>query len=97
MTDDDAKPEGPAGEAEHEQEDEALIGLIKKATRSDGEAHPPDLLRGVQHRIRQRSKGKFFRDGWSTSQTRMHYALVAALMLLLVALVYFAMTPGGFG
>ena len=94
MTDDGAKPDD---EAASEREDQALIGLIKQATRGDGASHPPDLLRGVQHRIRKRSKGKFFRDGWSTAQTRFHYALVAALMLLLVALVYFVMMPNGFG
>jgi len=53
----------------------------------------PDLLAGVQRRIRRRSRGKFFGDGWSTTQARLGYVLVALLTLLLVALAYFALGP----
>ena len=56
----------------------------------------PDLLRGVQRKIRQRSKGKFYGDGWSTTQSRVSYALVAIIMLLLVAIVYVILGPMGF-
>ena len=53
----------------------------------------PDLLEGVQRRIRRRSRGKFFADGWSTTQSRMAYVLVALITLLLVAVAYFAISP----
>jgi hypothetical protein len=55
----------------------------------------PNLLRGVQRKIRQRSRGKFFADGWSTSQSRVSYALVAAIMLVIIAVAYFALGPVG--
>jgi hypothetical protein len=55
----------------------------------------PNLLPGVQKRIRRRSRGKFFGDGWSTSQARVSYVLVALITLLLVAMAYFALGPMG--
>jgi RNA polymerase sigma factor (sigma-70 family) len=48
------------------------------------------LLVGVQRRLRQRSKGKFYGDGWSTSQSRLNYVLIAAVMLLTIVVVYLA-------
>lgn len=53
------------------------------------------LLAGVQRKLRQRSKGKFYADGWSTSQSRVNYALVAGLMLVVIVAVYLAMGPMG--
>ena len=45
----------------------------------------------MQRRIRQRSKGKFFSDGWSTHDSRFSYAIVALAMLLVVGVAYFAL------
>jgi hypothetical protein len=53
----------------------------------------PDLLAGVQRRIRRRSRGKFFADGWSTGQVRIGYVLVALVTLLLVLVAYYALGP----
>ncbi len=53
------------------------------------------LLLGVQRKLRQRSKGKFYADGWSTSQSRVNYALVAGVMLVVIVAVYLAMGPMG--
>ena len=53
----------------------------------------PDLLPGVQRRIRVRSRGKFFADGWSTTQARTSYTLVGVITLLLVALACLALSP----
>jgi hypothetical protein len=53
------------------------------------------LLLGVQRKLRQRSKGKFYADGWSTSQSRVNYALVAGVMLVVIAAVYLALGPMG--
>ena len=50
----------------------------------------------MQRKIRVRSKGKFFSDGWSTTAAKANYALVAVLMLLIVAIAYFALGPMGF-
>ena len=59
----------------------AVRSLLKRAfgANSAGAEPPPDLLPGVQRRIRVRSRGKFFADGWSTTQARMTYALVGLL------------------
>ena len=53
------------------------------------------LIASVQKKLRQRSKGKFYADGWSTSQSRVSYALVAGIMLVVIVAVYFALGPMG--
>jgi hypothetical protein len=53
------------------------------------------LLVGVQRKLRQRSKGKFYADGWSTTHSRVNYALVAGVMLVVIVAVYLAMGPMG--
>jgi hypothetical protein len=73
---------------------DAIRALLKRSVAKE-EPEPPDIVRKVQRRIRQRSKGKFFSDGWSTTQSRVSYALVAVMMLLLIAVVYFALGPMG--
>jgi hypothetical protein len=68
--------------------------LVKRALSDEAlGGRGPDLLRGVQRRIRKRSRGKFFADGWSTTQSRLGYVLVAFITLLLVAVAYFALSP----
>jgi hypothetical protein len=58
-------------------------------------AREKKLLLGVQRKLRQRSKGKFYADGWSTSQSRVNYALVAGVMLAVIVAVYLALGPMG--
>jgi hypothetical protein len=70
----------------------AVRALLKRSLARDTET-APDLLAGVQRRIRARSRGKFFNDGWSTTQARMSYALVGVLTLLLVVLAYLVLSP----
>ena len=53
------------------------------------------LLVGVQRKLRKRSKGKFYADGWSTSASRVNYALVAGVMLVVIVAVYLALGPMG--
>jgi hypothetical protein len=85
-----------ANENEPERESDAVRDLVKRALSDDAIAgETPDLLRGVQRRIRKRSRGKFFADGWSTAQSRVGYILVALITLLLVAIAYFALSPMG--
>jgi hypothetical protein len=80
---------------DHEEADDELVrNLLKRALAVDVVAKDtPDLLQGVQRRIRRRSRGKFFADGWSTSQTKIGYVLVALVTLVLVGLAYFALGP----
>lgn len=53
----------------------------------------PDILRGVQRRLRTRSHGKFFGDGWSTTQARHAHLLIALVTLLLAAIAYYTLVP----
>jgi hypothetical protein len=78
------KDEKPAP-VDPEKDEEALAKAPAPGTPN------PDLLRGVQKRLRQRSRGKFFADGWSTSDSRLSYAVIALAMLLVVGVAYFAL------
>ena len=91
------EPRDPAEEIPPDsRDDDPIRALLKRSVQVDpGSSAHVDLLPGVQRRIRRRSKGKFFADGWSTGASRVNYALVAALMLLIVALAYFALGPVG--
>jgi hypothetical protein len=84
---------------EEEKDDPALSALLKKSLSADVEKAPPidekKLLQGVQRKLRKRSKGKFYGDGWSTSQSKLNYALVAAVMLVTIVAVYLALGPTG--
>lgn len=83
--------------SEHEKDDDAMRALLKRSLASSSDAAPmKPVLREVQRKIRQRSKGKFFSDGWSTAGSKVNYALVAVVMLLIVAIAYFALGPMGF-
>ena len=78
-----------------EEQDEAQVrDLLKRALSHESmSSDAPDLLAGVQRRIRKRSRGKFFADGWSTGQARIGYVLVALVTLLLVLVAYYALGP----
>lgn len=59
-------------------------------------AEEAKLLESVQTKLRKRSRGKFYGDGWSTSQSKISYVLVAAVMLVTIVAVYLALGPTGF-
>lgn len=83
-----------APDPKDDRESEAVRELVKRALATDTIAKDaPDILRGVQRRIRLRSRGKFFADGWSTSHGRHAYILVALVTLLLAAVAYYALLP----
>ena len=101
MSDESNKAPGEEQREERAPEDrdskdaDAIRALLKRSLGKEEPASPPELVRKVQRRIRERSKGKFFADGWSTTQSRVNYALVALIMLVLIALVYLALGPMG--
>ena len=77
-----------------ERDAERLRALVKRALSTEAVAkETPDILSSVQRRIRKRSRGKFFGDGWSTSQARIGYVLVALVTLLLVVVAYYGLGP----
>ena len=87
MTDDEDVKLGDKEEAQ-------VRDLLKRALSNESLGQgAPDLLAGVQRRIRKRSRGKFFADGWSTGQARIGYVLVALVTLLLVLVAYYALGP----
>jgi hypothetical protein len=72
-----------------------MAKLLKRSLAGPTTSVGPGLLPGVQRRIRKRSRGKFFADGWSTSDARLSTALIALAMLLVLAVAYFALGPIG--
>jgi hypothetical protein len=76
--------------SDDDPESQAVRALLKRSLARDAE-DAPDLLPGVQRRLRKRSRGKFFADGWSTANTRTTYVLMGFSTLLLVALAYIAL------
>ena len=93
MTDkNDAPP--PDSQGESEESTQASVRAILH--RAQIRRHPEvDLLNGVQRRIRERSRGRFYADGWSrrTSPTST-YVVTSILMLVILSLVYFVLLPG---
>jgi hypothetical protein len=76
-------------------EDLAIQSLLRKSMVERGPLLVPDLVTGVQKKLRKRSRGKFYADGWSTATSRTSYVLVAVAMLVVVALAYLVLGPTG--
>jgi len=75
-----------------------LREMMRQALERPPQGEPPDLLRGVQRRIRTRSRGKFYGDGWSTTRApRSTYLMTSILMLVLIAFVFLVLIPWGGG
>jgi hypothetical protein len=101
----DAPPPGP-GDADKDDFDPDDGGLdevdlrdmLRGALRPPQGAVAPSLLRGVQGRLRARSKGKFYGDGWSTAQSpRSTYLVTSIIMLAVIAMVFLVLIPWGLG
>ena len=78
----------------------AMSALLKRSLAEPGEpeegkepSRDQQLLVSVQRKLRKRSRGKFYGDGWSTTPSRMSYALIAAVMLVTIVAVYLALGP----
>jgi hypothetical protein len=66
--------------------------LRRSLTRDERSVQQGQILRGVQRKIRVRSKGRFFADGWATG-TRVNYLLVALVMLVILVVAFVALGP----
>lgn len=69
---------------------------VRKLLRGSAAAVPaPDVLRGVQQKLRQRSGGKFYRDRWSTSKHPpvATYLVTSAIMLAVMVAAYAILSP----
>jgi hypothetical protein len=77
----------------HDAEDDRLRLALRGALRPEGEQ--PDVLAGFQKKVRERSDGKFYADGWSTAR---HppvntYLVTGVLMLLALGVIYALLAP----
>jgi hypothetical protein len=106
MSEPDEKPEAPPPTPEDDLDPEALAvldeadmkDLLRSALAPPRGAVAPELLHGVQRRLRRRSRGKFYGDGWSTARApRSTYLVTSVLMLVLMALVFLVLVPWGSG
>ena len=87
MTDErDSKP-GP-----EDADQESVRSILRRAKlRRTPEV---DLLPGVQRRIRERSRGRFYGDGWSRrGSATSTYVVTSLLMLVILVIVYFVLVP----
>jgi hypothetical protein len=68
--------------------------LLRSALRPPPGSVAPSLLGGVQKKLRTRSKGKFYGDGWSTARSpRSTYLVTSVLMLVLLGFVFLVLVP----
>ena len=91
MTDkEDPRVEPPIDE---EAEQDSVRSILRRA--KIRRAPEIDLLPGVQRRIRERSRGRFYGDGWSRRRSATStYVVTCLLMLVILLLVYFVLVPG---
>lgn len=98
FTDDDPKSNGETSSRRADGVDsmpsEELPSWMKSAL-GGGEDPSVDVLRGVQDRLRVRSGGKFYADGWSTTRHPPFatYFITALLMLVTVVVIYSIVSP----
>lgn len=72
--------------------------LLRGALRPPPGSVPPRLLPGIQRKLRARSRGKFYGDGWSTARApRSTYLVTSLVMLALVAIVFMTLIPWSTG
>jgi len=84
-----SEPSNDASETEEEQ----MRAIVRGALRGGGEA--PDVLAGFQKKMRERSQGKFYADGWSTARHAPvnTYFVTSLLMLLALGVIYALLSP----
>lgn len=76
--------------SEPPEPDDSLRSLLRGALREEGPA--PDVLAGVQKKLRERSRGKFYADGWSTAKhPPLNTYLVTSLLMLAVLVISYAL------
>jgi hypothetical protein len=92
---DEGKNEPPPSERVRLPGGIELQAAMRQAFDTDEDPGPVDVLRGVQGRLRERSGGKFYGDGWSTLR-RPPFAtffITSLMMLAIIAIVYAILVP----
>lgn len=96
--DESAATKGEDEEGEVPLDEVEMRDMLRKALRPPAGAVAPELLEGVQKKLRTRSKGKFYGDGWSTARSpRSTYLVTSAIMLVLIGFVFLILLPWGSG
>ena len=85
-------PNGPADEREQD-DGQHIRSLVRRAASAD--ETPVDLVAGFQSKLRTRSGGKFYADGWSTAKQPpiMTYLITSLIMLVVVLTAYVVLRP----
>jgi hypothetical protein len=77
-------------------ETDELAAELRSALKGGAEEQAaPDVLAGFQKKLRERSGGKFYEDGWSTSR---HppintYLITSLMMLAVLGVIYALLAP----
>lgn len=78
-----------------ELDDVDVKDLLRSALKSP-EPEREVITEGVQRRIRERTKGRYFSDGWSTSTApKATFLVTSILMLIVLVLAWLLLTPRG--
>jgi hypothetical protein len=99
LADEEKKNRSAAEDAAEPPLDEVeMRDILRRALRPPAGSVAPELLHGVQKKLRTRSRGKFYGDGWSTSRSpRSTYLVTSVLMLVLIGFVFLILLPWGSG
>jgi hypothetical protein len=83
---------------EGEIDDVDLKDLLRTALRPPAGSVAPSLVPGVQKKLRARSRGRFYGDGWSTTRSpRSTYLVTSLVMLALIIFIFCVLVPWGSG
>ena len=77
------------------EENEELAPDLRSALKGGAGEQPPDVLAGFQKKLRERSGGKFYEDGWSTIRHAPinTYLITSLLMLAVLGIIYAFLAP----
>lgn len=76
--------------------EQRLKDLLRGAMSDDAQTESiPDVLEGVQQKLRIRSGGKFYDDAWSTTRHApvSTYLITSLIMLFVLGVSYFVLQP----
>lgn len=84
-----------ASEAQEADGEELTSDLLSALKGGVVASKPPDVLAGFQKKLRERSGGKFYEDGWSTSRhaPTNTYLITSLLMLAVLGIIYALLAP----
>ena len=91
MTDPNEQQPGAVAE---EVDDDSIRDILRDALERE-HSRPPNVLRGVQQKLRKRSGGKFYDDQWSTAKHPpiATYLVTSAIMLAVTLAIWAVLWP----